>query len=168
MLSLLNADFLSKYGILIVLAVALGLLMFMSFNRRKRDESVRNDLLNKIATGVKVKTYGGIYGTVVSIEETTDGKIVLLESGEGKKVSYQNIHINAIYGVDDKQPVVLDADGNQVFNNDNNFVDLDKLERERLEQKAAESVAAEEVVVEEQPAKTTKPKTTKAKTATKK
>lgn len=160
MLSLLNADFLSKYGILIVLAVALGLLMFMSFNRRKREEGVRNELLTKIAPGVKVKTYGGIYGTVVSIEETSDGKIVLLESGEGKKVSYQNIHINAIYGVDDKQPVVLDSEGNQVFNNNSDVIDLDKLERERLEQQAEEAVATEVV---EQPVKTSKPRTTRKK-----
>lgn len=132
MLSLLMANFFQKNLLLIVLTLCLALLMFLSFNRRKREEANRLKLNEAIVPGVKVKTYSGVYGKVVSIQETTDGKIVLLETGEGNKVSYQNIHINAIYGLDEKQPIVLDAEGNEVF------PDLDKLEAERLAKKEEE------------------------------
>ena len=43
------------------------------------------------------------YGKVLKITETTDGKILLIETGEDKKVSYMNIHINAVYGIDEKE-----------------------------------------------------------------
>jgi preprotein translocase YajC subunit len=119
MLSLLitsgTSNFFQQYGILIVLVVALAILMFLTFNRRKKEEAARMDLNNKVKVGAKVKTFGGLYGKVVAIEETTDGKIVLLETGVGNKVSYQNIHINAIYGLDEKEPVVLDASGKPIF-----------------------------------------------------
>ena len=114
MLSLLNnTNFFSQYGLLIVLVVALVVLMFISFNRRKKEDAYRNELMQKVVPGAMVKTYYGLYGKVLKVTETTDGKILLIESGEDKKVSYQNIHINAVYGIDEKQVVTLDENGNE-------------------------------------------------------
>lgn len=138
MISLLNADFFQQYGILIVLFVALAFLMFISFNRRKKEESAREELDAKLKVGTKVKTYGGVYGKIVSLSDTTDGKIVLLESGEGTKKSYQSIHANAIFGIDTKKPVKLDADGNPVVV-EPETIDLDKLEAELLAKKEKET-----------------------------
>jgi len=157
MISLLGNTFFADYGIYVLLVGVLALLMVLAFTRRKRERGNREELNSKIAVGAKVKTYGGLYGKVASIEETTDGKIVLLETGEGKHVSYQTIHINAIYGLDDKQPVVLDQDQNV-------FIDLDALEREREQElkKAMGEEEAQEPVVAPAPKKATTAKKTTA------
>ncbi len=104
----------SQWFLVVLLLVVVVLMIVMSFTRKKKEDTYRNELNEKIVKGAHVKTYGGLYGTVVSVTETTDGKIVLLQTGEGDKVSYQQLHINAIYGIDDKQVVVLDENGNEV------------------------------------------------------
>ena len=115
MLSLLNAsNWFSRYGLLIVLVIALVILMLISFNRRKKEDTYRNELEQRVVPGAIVKTYFGLYGKVLKVTETTDGKIVLVETGEGNRKSYQEIHINAIYAIDDKREVVLDENGNEV------------------------------------------------------
>ncbi len=153
MLNLLLVSFVEQYGLIIVLAVVLGFLMLVSFNRRRREADSRAELNNLIKVGARVKTYGGLYGKVVEIEDTTDGKIVLLETGVGNKKSFQQIHINAIFGLDDKQPVVLDAEGNSVF------PDLDALEKERM----AEAEKVEETKPEAKKEETPAPKKAPAK-----
>ncbi|MCL2540346.1 MAG: preprotein translocase subunit YajC [Firmicutes bacterium] len=106
-----DTNWFQDYWIFIVLAVALVALYVVSFMRRKKHNQQVTEVLNNLRTGDKVKTYSGFYGTIVSIKETTDGKVALLEMGEGTKKSYIEIDINAIYGVDNKQPVVYDASG---------------------------------------------------------
>ena len=114
-MSLLLANFWNSQWFLIILLVAvIAVMLVMSLTRKKKDDEYRKTLNEQIVKGAHVKTYGGLYGTVVSVTETTDGKIVLLETGEGDKVSYQQLHINAIFGLDDKQIVVLDENGNLV------------------------------------------------------
>lgn len=110
---LLDNFFGSQWFLVIILVVAIGLLMMVSFSRRKKEETYRNELNEKIVKGAKVKTYSGLYCTVVNVTNTTDGKVVLVSTGEGDKVSYQLIHINAIYGVDEKEEVFVDKDGNE-------------------------------------------------------
>ena len=111
---LLNSFFNSTWFLVIILVVAMGLLLLTSFTRRKKEEQYRQDLAEKLVKGVKVKTYGGLYGTIVSVRSTTDGKIVLLETGEGENKSYQQLHINAIFGLDESEEMVLDKEGNEV------------------------------------------------------
>jgi preprotein translocase YajC subunit len=111
---LLDSFFNSSWFLIIVLIVAMALLLLSSFTRRKKEEQYRDDLASHIVKGAKIKTYTGIYGTVVSVRNTTDGKVVLIETGEGDKVSYQQIHINAIYGLDESEDMVIDAEGNEV------------------------------------------------------
>ncbi len=111
---LLSSFFSSSWFLIIIVILAMGLLILTSFTRRKKEEDYRNELSEKIVKGAKVKTYGGLYGTVVSIRNTTDGKIVLLETGEGNNKSYQQLHINAIYGLDESEEMVIDSEGNEV------------------------------------------------------
>ncbi len=172
MLSLLNnTNFFSQYGLLIVLVVALVVLMFISFNRRKKEDAYRNELMQKVVPGAMVKTYYGLYGKVLKVTETTDGKILLIESGEDKKVSYQNIHINAVYGIDEKQVVTLDENGNPVeadtkSESEKKFEELEK----QLELKEKEQEAKKEVKTEDKKpaAKKSTSKTTTKKTTSKK
>ncbi|HBP43161.1 MAG TPA: hypothetical protein DD621_00500 [Clostridiales bacterium] len=184
MLSLLNnTNFFSKYGLLIVLVVALVVLMFISFNRRKKEDTYRNELLKKVIPGARIKTYYGLYGKVLKITETTDGKILLIETGEDKKVSYMNIHINAVYGIDEKEEVTLDENGLPVdtekketkSESEKKFEELEKQLAEKEKESESKEEVKEEVVepVVESPAEEkvetvdNKPKTTKSTKSTK-
>lgn len=139
-MSLLLANFWQSQWFLIILLVAvIAVMLVMSFSRKKKDDEYRKNLNDQIVKGAKVKTYGGLYGTVVSVTETTDGKIVLLETGEGERKSYQQLHINAIFGLDDKQIVTLDENGN-------------------VKEAASVGKAEEPVITEEQPKKARKTK----------
>ena len=160
---LLASFFNSTWFLVIVLVVAMGLLLLTSFSRRKKEETYRNELDSKIVAGAKVKTYSGLYGTVVSVRNTTDGKIVLLETGEGDKKSYQQLHINAIYGIDEAEDLVIDAEGNEVPLSELNKPKEEVKVEEKVEntEKSADEVV-EEVVSEEVDEKKTKKSTKKA------
>lgn len=188
MLNLLLADsgnFFTKYGYLIIIVILLAAFMIFTFFRRKKEDSYYNDLNAQIKPGANVKTRSGIYGKVVSITETTDGKIVLLETGEGNKVSYQNIHIDAIFALDTKQPVVYDKDGGIILPEEMNEKALEQTVQqnevvsspEKKSTKTTKPVMAQDnevleastnvIANKEKPAaKSTKPKTATAKTQT--
>jgi len=159
---LLDSFFNSSWFLIIVLIVAMVLLLLSSFSRRKKEEQYRDDLASHIVKGAKVKTYGGLYGTVVSVRSTTDGKIVLIETGEGDKKSYQQLHINAIYGLDDSEEMVVDAEGNEVPMSVLNAENEEKKE-EPKEEKTEEVKEETEVKKEEKPKKTRKTKKTENK-----
>lgn len=133
-MNFLGASFFnSSWFLIIVLVVAMGLLLWTSFSRRRKEEQYRNEMEEKVVKGAKVKTYGGLYGTVVSVRSTTDGKIVLIETGEGNKKSYQQLHINAIYGLDESEDMVIDSEGNEVP-----ISELNKAKEQATEEKQEE------------------------------
>ncbi|MCK9574854.1 MAG: preprotein translocase subunit YajC [Clostridia bacterium] len=104
MFSLLNesASFFESYGLILILLAAL-IIMFIFSSFKNRDlTKQRMEFLNTLKIGDKVKTYSGLYGIVETITDTTDGKVVLIKSGNGKKVSYVEIDLNAVYGLDTK------------------------------------------------------------------
>lgn len=139
-------------GLLVVLLVAF---IFMSISRKKKEDAFRKDLETKMVPGAKVKTYSGLYGTIISITDTTDGKIVLLETGEGKNVSYQSLHINAIYGLDTKQPVRYDAQGNVILPEEPKTED--KAEEKTEEVVAPAKKSRSKKAIKEQPTETETP-----------
>ena len=160
---LLNSFFSSSWFLVIILIAAMALLLFSSFSRRKKEEQYRQDLAEKLQKGVKVKTFGGVYGTIVSVRNTTDGKIVLLETGEGDNKSYQQLHINAIFGIDDSEDMVVDSEGNEVPLSMLNAVEEAKKEEVKPEVKTDEKTEekAEEKTEETSEKKKTTKKTTK-------
>lgn len=139
---LLESFFSSSWFLVIILVVAVGLLMLSSFTRRKKEEQYRLDLNEKMVKGAKVRTIGGIYGTIVSVRNTTDGKIILLETGEGDKKSYASFHINAILDVTNEEDVVVDENGNEIALSEY------KKQQEEAKNKPAETPATEEKVEE--------------------
>lgn len=113
MIALLGESFLETYGLLLLLIVGLMVIMFILPNMaNKKQYQQQQNFINTLKVGDKVKTTSGFYGTIVSIRDTTDGKIALLEMGEGKKVGYITVDIRAIYAVDQKEDIVRDNDGN--------------------------------------------------------
>jgi len=62
------SGFFSNYGILIVLMVAMFAIMIIP--QRRRDKKVK-DMLSNLKPGDRIRTIGGIYGTIASIKDDT-------------------------------------------------------------------------------------------------
>ena len=92
--------------LIVLLLVACAAMFIMSYVRNKKYMLNQQELLNNIEVGSRVLTKTFIYGTVEKITETTDGKIVLIKTGEGDKVSYLEMNLEAIYSIDNKEEVV--------------------------------------------------------------
>lgn len=154
-------DFISSYGLIILLVVVLIGVIYISYYRRKTDETKRQQLNNEIKPGVKVLTYHGVYGEVVSLTNTTDGIQVVIKTGDEKNYSYEKLHINAICSIDSSTTVVLDSEGNPVTTEENKTNEL------AVEQPVAEEKSVEPTtLLEEKPKK--KPATKKTTTTSKK
>lgn len=87
-------------GVIVVLFIAFYTLNLV--RRRKYQDEVTN-LLSNLQVGDKVKTYTGVFGTIVEIKEWANGNSVLLATGEGDKISYISVDLNAIYGIDNRE-----------------------------------------------------------------
>ena len=113
---LLNAvgDWFAQNWIILALIVCAVALLVPTYLRQKKEFNARNELNSTIKKGVKIITTAGVYGTVESIEDTSDGKVVTIITGNSKNPTTMTIHINAIGGIDNKKPVVVDAEGNEV------------------------------------------------------
>ena len=120
MLGLL-ADFFSDYGVMLLLIIGMVVVMFVLPNSaRKKQYQQLQDFLSNLKVGDKVKTTSGFYGTIVSMRETTDGRVALLEMGEGDKVGYIAVDMNAIYAIDAKEDVVYDSQGRVIMPEEEN------------------------------------------------
>ena len=97
---------------LIVIIALFAIFCIITYIKRKKFNNETIQMLDSLKPGDKVKTYAGIYGTIVSIRETTDGKVVVLQLGDEDHVSYLSIDANAVYCLDKKQDIVYDAEGN--------------------------------------------------------
>lgn len=93
--------------ILIGVIVALLAVTLLNASRQKKDNAKIEEMLSKLKPGDKVKTYFGIYGKILSITETTEGKVCVLETGDKNK-SQIEINIRAVIGLDEKQIAVYD------------------------------------------------------------
>ncbi|MBO4412453.1 MAG: preprotein translocase subunit YajC [Clostridia bacterium] len=137
----------------VLLVLVIGIFVLNYFRSKKTREEMKN-VINNIKVGDKVKTYSGFYGKIVEITETTDGKVATIQTGDDKHKSYISIDMNAIYGVDNKEPITLDADGN--------IIETEK--KDDVVETKQEPTAVEEKPELEKKVKTeTKKKTNKAK-----
>ena len=142
-------DWFAQNWMLLVLIVVAVALLVPSYLKSKKESNARNELNNQIVKGTKIITTAGIYGTVESVEETTDGKVVTIITGNTKNPTTMTIHINAIGGIDNKTPVVAENE------------DLKEITDQKEE---VENVVNENDVVEEDQ-KTTKKSTSKKSTS---
>jgi len=105
-------DWFAKNWIILVLIVLAIALLVPSYLRQKKEMNARNELNSSIKKGTKIITTAGVYGTVQSIEDTTDGKVVTIITGSAKNPTTMTIHINAIGGIDNKKSVTADETKN--------------------------------------------------------
>lgn len=151
-------EWLSQNWIIIVLIVLAIALLVPTYLRQKKEVNARNELNNTIKKGTKIITTAGVYGVVESIEETTDGKVVTIITGNSKNPTTMTIHINAIGGIDNKSSVVADKTSEKVSE--------EKVEKqENVEEKVETPVVKETDEPKEKPETTKK---TSAKKSTKK
>ena len=132
--------FAQNWMLLVLIGLALAFLL-PTYLRQKKESEARNELINTIKKGTKIVTTAGVYGVVESMEDTTDGKVVTIVTGNSKNASTMTLHINAIMGIDNKAPIVNE---------------------EVVAEKKEEAVESIEKAV--QPKKTTAKKTTAKKT----
>lgn len=92
----------SKYILLIILVAMLVLMFVWNFLRQKKAAQQEEYLQSQMVVGTKVKTYAGVYGTIVGIYETTDGKVARL-SLDGKTI--MEIDFRSIYAIDEKTEI---------------------------------------------------------------
>lgn len=161
---LLGAEGGSNIGTIIGLIVLLVLLvLYVGFgvvNRKKSQEQTMK-MLNELKAGDKIVTYSGIYGEIVSMRETNMGRVLTIVTGDKTtgKVSYMEINSSVIMGVDTKEDLILDENGNVIEPEDK-----EKLKEEVLKETAIEEDKKEEAKEE---AKPEKKKTTRTKKARK-
>lgn len=137
----------------ILLLLFIGIFIMNYFRSKKAQDTMKN-MVDSLKVGDNVKTYSGLYGKILEITETTDGKVVVLETGSDNHKGIFSIDINAIYAIDAKQPVVYDKDGNIIEPQIQSIENIEKVE-----------VKQEKI---EQPKKVTTKKTATKKTGTKK
>ena len=100
--------FAQNWMLLVLIVVAVGL-MVPAYLRRKKEIEERKTLNDQLVKGTKIITTAGVYGVIESVENTTDGKVVTIVTGNAKNPSTMTIHINAIGGIDNKSVVVEEA-----------------------------------------------------------
>ena len=136
-------------GILLVLCVVLFVLYYF---RNKKYQQNAETMSNKLKKGDKVKTYSGVYGTIIEIVQTDDGKVVTIETGNDKHKSYVSYDIRAVYAINEpEKPVETKAEEKPV---------------EPVEQKEEKTEVVSEVVetkAEEETAPVEEKKTKKSK-----
>ena len=76
------SSFFGSYGILIVLMIAMFAIMIIP--QRRRDKKVK-DMLGNLKAGDRIRTIGGIYGTISSIKDDT---VILLVGPDKVKLVF--------------------------------------------------------------------------------
>ena len=120
----------SLVGLGLLLVVFVGFFIFGSLNRKKQQEQAMK-MMNELKEGDKIVTNAGIYGEIVSMKETNMGRVVVIKTGD-KNASYLTINASVILGIDKKEDLVLDADGNPIDTTD------EKVKEEVLKEQAEE------------------------------
>ncbi len=157
---LLSETATSSWLVWVILIVVMLVMIVPQYLKRKKETTKLQETLNQLKTGDSIITYSGVFGKIISMRETTVGKVFVIETGDDKHKSYQEIHIDAIMGVDTKRDIILDAEGNDItFADEDNAKEVEIAEPETL----AESKTSEELEKEvlEETAKDTEPKKAK-------
>ena len=101
-------------GVLVLLMIVY--LIFGTINRKKQQEQALK-MMSELKAGDKVVTNAGIYGTIVSMRETNMGRVVVLKTGaddDEKTASYVTVNASVILGIDKKEDLILDENGNVI------------------------------------------------------
>lgn len=169
-------------GIMVLLMIVY--LIFGTINRKKQQEQALK-MMSELQAGDKIVTNAGIYGEIVSMRETNMGRVVVLKTGaddDEKKASYITVNASVILGIDKKEDLILDENGNVIDPSENLKEQIlgDVKEEENEDKKASQPKAEGKTLtekeekksvaekVEEKPAKKVAKKATASKKSTEK
>lgn len=99
---LLESSFFQNYGLLIILVVALVAMFVWNYFRQKKYQQQEEQMMQEIKIGTKVRTYAGVYGTIVGIYESTEGRVAILSLDGNATVE---VDFRSIYGIDNKTKI---------------------------------------------------------------
>lgn len=114
---------------IIILVALFAIMIVPTIIRNKKENARRQETMSQLKTGDSIITTAGVFGKIISIRETTIGKVFVIATGDSDHISYQEIHSDAIMGIDTKRDIVLDADGNDIT-----FAEEDKIDEEQQKQ----------------------------------
>lgn len=78
------------YGSIIWLVVLFAFMYFMLIRPQKKQNKLRQEMLNSLKVGDKVVTLGGFYGKIIKLDEET----MKLEIAENLRVKMQRSAVN--------------------------------------------------------------------------
>jgi preprotein translocase subunit YajC len=91
----------SSIGMFVYIAPIILLFYFMILRPQRKNESKLRDLLNNLKKNDKVLTSGGMFGTVMSADPTSDKVVVRVDDDKGVKITFSK---SSIVRVIDPQP----------------------------------------------------------------
>ena len=125
-MNLLAGNFFENYGLIFILVGCLLAIFVMNYYRNKQYTENEQKVMESLKVGADVKTTCGIYGTIHSINETRDGKIIVLKTDSDALIAFD---ARAIFSVVDRTIVEeddLDADLTEDLKQEDNLDDLEK------------------------------------------
>lgn len=133
-------------GTYILLAIAvvvlIALFAWSSYSNKKRQKQMQEQI-NSIAPGYRIKTIGGICGTVVEVDK--EENTFVLETGTQEQKSYMKFDMQAVYQAN------APTDGSDVY--DGNGTDAPETEAiPAAAESTAEEDASNEDAAEDEPA----------------
>ncbi len=131
--------------ILIVFIVVL-IIMYpvMMYSRNKKENLRMQEQTNSLKIGDKVLTTNGIYGTIISIRDEFDRKVVTIETGDENNTGYVSIDAFAIYKIFDDGTVDGTQQGQEVGTSEEKTEENQNEEQENISNEHEESESNEE------------------------
>lgn len=155
-------SFFSTWGLLILVLAVFIIPVFFFNSRHKKEDKMAEEFVNGLKVGDKVRTYSGVYGTILSMKEIRNdkigvSKIGVLEIGEAGSKATMVVDLFSIYCVVEPTKYV-NADGIQK---------IEEAPEVNVEEAKVEP-EAQPIVEPETEKKTSKTKTSKTKKSTSK
>ena len=130
--------------IILICFIVLLIIMYpiMMYSRNKKENLRMQEQTNSLKIGDKVLTTNGIYGSIVSIRDEFDRKVVTLESGDETNKGYVSIDAYAIYKIFEDETADTTQEGET-----ENKADID--ENARVDKQTVGDTDLEEAEVKE-------------------
>jgi preprotein translocase subunit YajC len=75
-------------GLMILLPIMLGVMIFMTFRSQSKEKKKRQQLLSTLSKGDRVQTIGGIIGNIVEIRDEEKVVIVKVDENNNTKMKF--------------------------------------------------------------------------------
>ncbi len=88
----MDPEMMTSFGTWAPILLMVLIFYFLLYRPQKKAQKKRQDMINALKKGARVVTLGGIYGTIVSVEETT----LQLEIAKGVVIEIARAGISSV------------------------------------------------------------------------